>query len=275
MAGNHDVGFGNGIQKHSLNRFENYFGPASYTFEKYGHIFVILDTVSLSSSNPVIRNDALHMLETFSSDTSTAAKPKILMTHVPLFRSPYQTCGSHRQSGSNIADRAGFQYQNLVTEELTNFILSKVDPIAVFSGDDHDYCKVVHQFENNHTAVEITVPTFSMAQGLRNPGVMTLNIEDGQLTTDLCWLPDQIGLFLRYGYLLVFTFTLLLTWHIFQCVFKNNTNTVAYHLSKEEMGIRHVQIKSAAKRNILGFFYSLRDIAWVGLLTYIICIFIL
>ncbi|KAL9558976.1 hypothetical protein MBANPS3_000631 [Mucor bainieri] len=271
MVGNHDVGFGNGIQKHLVERFEGYFGPTSYTFEKYGYIFVIVDTVSLSSSSPVIRKDALHMLESLSSNST---KPRILMTHVPLFRSPQQTCGSQRQSGSHIADRAGYQYQNLVTEELTTFILDKVNPVAVFSGDDHDYCKVVHQFGDNHSAVEITVPTFSMAQGLKYPGVMILNIEQDQLTTDLCWLPDQIGLFLRYAYLLVFTITLLLTWHVFQYAFRGNANSAGYQLAKEELGVQHVQFKSA-KRSMSPFFYFIRDVAWVGVLAYIISLFIL
>lgn len=271
MVGNHDVGFGDGIQKHLVERFEDYFGPTSYTFEKYGHAFVIVDTVSLSSSSPVIRNDALHMLESLSNNSS---KPRILMTHVPLFRPPQKTCGSQRQSGSHIADRAGYQYQNLVTEKLTTFILDKVKPIAVFSGDDHDYCKAVHQVRDNHSAVEITVPTFSMAQGLRIPGVMTLNIEQGRLTTDLCWLPDQIGLFLHYAYLLVFTITLLLTWHMFQYAFRNNTSSAGYHLAKEELGVHHIQFKSA-KRSMLTFLSSIRDVAWVGILAYIICIFIL
>ncbi|GAN04420.1 CK1/CK1/CK1-G protein kinase [Mucor ambiguus] len=271
MVGNHDVGFGNGIQKHSVERFEDHFGPTSYTFEKYGYIFVIVDTVSLSSSNPVIRNDALHMLESLSSNST---KPRILMTHVPLFRSSQQTCGPQRQSGSHIVDRAGYQYQNLVTEELSAFILNKVSPVAVFSGDDHDYCKVVHLFGDNRSTVEITVPTFSMAQGLKYPGVMILNIEQGQHTTDLCWLPDQIGLFLRYAYLLVFTITLLLTWHIIQCAFRSNTHSAGYHLAKEELGVQHIQFKSA-KRSVLPFFYSIRDVAWVGTLAYVICIFIL
>ncbi|CEP07074.1 hypothetical protein [Parasitella parasitica] len=277
MVGNHDIGFGNGIQKHSLDRFQSYFGPTSYTFEKYGFVFVILDTVSLSSSDPVIRSDALHMLESLGANTSIpAAKPRILMTHVPLFRAPHQTCGPHRQSTSKtIADNAGYQYQNLVTEELTRLILNKVDPVAVFSGDDHDYCKVVHQFgiANNHTVTEITVPTFSMAQGLQYPGVMTLNIDnDGHLIADLCWLPDQVGLFLLYGYLLAFTFALLLIWHAFQ---RSNNNATAYHLAKEEMGLHHhIQIKPV-KRNMAGFLYSTRDVAWVGMLTYLICIFVL
>ncbi|KAI8641181.1 Metallo-dependent phosphatase-like protein [Parasitella parasitica] len=275
MVGNHDVGFGNGIQKHSLERFQRHFGPTSYTFEKYGFVFVILDTVSLSSRDPIIRADSLSMLESLGANTSIAARPKILMTHVPLFRSPDQTCGPHRQSASQtIANRAGYQYQNLVEEDLTRFILNKVDPVAVFSGDDHDYCKVVHQFGNNHTAIEITVPTFSMAQGVRNPGAMTLYIDNGQLIAGLCWLPDQIGLFLRYGYLLVLTLALLLIWHAHQRVFKNSSSNATYHLAKEEMGVRHTQIKSA-KRNIMAIFYSIGDVAWVGILAYIICISVL
>jgi len=259
MAGNHDIGFGDGIQLHIKQRFQETIGPTSYSFEKYGYLFIVLDTVSLSASNPAIRQDVERVLQTTNS-----TKPRILFTHVPLYRSPLLSCGPHRQKGDFIKQGAGYQYQNLVDESLSQFILDSIQPVAVFSGDDHDYCQVVH-----NSITEITVPTFSMAQGLHFPGVMLLNIHNSsRISTDLCWLPSQIDVFLRYGYCIVLTVVLLMIWQAFQ--YKTNGYS---QLSKEEMGIASSpQNKSASS---LKFLYVLKDVAWVGFVTYILCILFL
>jgi hypothetical protein len=264
MVGNHDIGFGDGIQPHIKDRFQQTIGPTSYSFEKYGYLFVVLDTVSLASSNPTIRQDAEQVLHTLNS-----TKPRILMTHVPLYRSPQQSCGPHRQKGDRIKQGAGYQYQNLVVESLSQYILDIVQPVAVFSGDDHDYCKVAHD-----SIIEITVPTFSMAQGLHFPGVTLLNIQKDSrtITTDLCWLPSQIDIFLRYGYFFVFTVVLLVIWHVFQY----KINLGYSQLSKEEMGIVPSQTTTkSVKHPIKRCLYALKDVAWVGFITYILCILLL
>ncbi|KAI8080780.1 Metallo-dependent phosphatase-like protein, partial [Gilbertella persicaria] len=153
MAGNHDIGFGQRINATRVDRFEHYFGPTFYTFEKHGFLFVVLDTVSLCSNE-----SAIPLLDNIPQHPRT-----LLFTHIPLYRAASQTCGPYRrQSRSNwILNEAGYQYQNLVPEHLSNLILDKVKPLLVFSGDDHDYCKVIHR----DNVPEMTLPTFSMAQG--------------------------------------------------------------------------------------------------------------
>lgn len=258
MVGNHDIGFGDNIDPHIKERFQQTIGPTSYTFEKYGYLFVVLDTVSLSSSDPIIRQDAEQVLHTLPSN-----KSRILMTHVPLYRSPQQTCGPFRQKGDRIKEGAGYQYQNLVAESLSQYILETVQPVVVFSGDDHDYCKIAHD-----SIVEITVPTFNMAQGLHFPGVMVLDIQiNRSMTTDLCWLPSQIDAFLTYGYSMTLTVVLLVIWHAFQY----KTSLSYSQLSKEEMGIAPSQTTKSIMYIIKRYLNALKDIAWVGFITYIIC----
>ncbi|KAI7904886.1 Metallo-dependent phosphatase-like protein [Cokeromyces recurvatus] len=288
MVGNHDIGFGNGIKEHSLDRFKSYFGSTSYTFNKFGYTFVILDTVSLNSDIPSIQSDAFNLLSTLSNTTKTL--PRILLTHVPLYRSPHQSCGPHRQNPVNtIREGAGYQYQNLLTESLSNYILTSVQPIIVFSGDDHDYCKVIHQYEE-----QVTVPTFSMSQGLPYPGVVIVDITDrGELITHLCWLPNQINIFINYLYMSILTLLGLFLWHIFQPLLIN-TNLIIntfYHQTSSTTtetpllplytnttitnNNNNQRIMSTMKYNLLSFFYSIQSVAWIGFMLYLICILFL
>ncbi|KAF3273374.1 hypothetical protein TWF970_009156 [Orbilia oligospora] len=115
--------------------------------------------------------------------------PSILLTHVPLYRGPNTPCGPLRESkahGGGIPFRAGYQYSNVLSHDLSRDLLQKVSPTWVFSGDDHDYC--VHE----HSGVgdpgkgirtgrwgvvkEITVKSISWCMGIRRPGILLLSL---------------------------------------------------------------------------------------------------
>ncbi|KAK6537991.1 hypothetical protein TWF694_010884 [Orbilia ellipsospora] len=115
--------------------------------------------------------------------------PSILLTHVPLYRGPNTPCGPLRESklhGGGIPFRAGYQYSNVLSHDLSRDLLQKVSPTWVFSGDDHDYC--VHQ----HAGVgdpgkgqrtgrwglikEITVKSISWCMGIRKPGILLISL---------------------------------------------------------------------------------------------------
>jgi hypothetical protein len=170
--------------------------------------------------------------------------PTILLTHVPLYRAPGTPCGPLREhwpptappagqpplehdDRNAIAVRGGYQYQNVLNREITADIAEKIGDIRyAFSGDDHDYCELVHKaYASAGGGIrEITVKSISWAMGVRLPGVMLVSLwnpvdEHGRpkngdasktIQTKLCLLPDQIGTFLRYGMLFGFTFILLL-----------------------------------------------------------------
>ncbi|KAI9870317.1 MAG: hypothetical protein M1830_004382, partial [Pleopsidium flavum] len=182
--------------------------------------------------------------------------PTILLTHVPLYRRPGTPCGPHREhlppskpsSGESeplsvdepnaIAVRAGYQYQNVLTPTISKYLIEKIGDVGyVFSGDDHDYCEVVHhEYTASSTGSgirEITVKSMSWAMGVRKPGFLMLSLWnpiDGAgkpvgnhggaggrtgpttMETHLCLLPDQLGIFISYASLLGFTFiTLVVT----------------------------------------------------------------
>ena len=170
--------------------------------------------------------------------------PSVVLTHVPLYREPGTPCGPLRErfppSKSNAGSsetpmkddansihlQAGEQYQNVLTSAASNEILDLVGDVShVFSGDDHDYCDLIHHgyTSRNGGIREITVKSISWAMGVRKPGVVLLSLwnpidydgkktgtGDTTLQSHLCLLPDQLSIFIRYGWLLGFTLMALL-----------------------------------------------------------------
>lgn len=172
--------------------------------------------------------------------------PSILLTHVPLYRGPGTLCGPLREryppsqvdtgaSGEPPKDDrnalpvgAGVQYQTVLTPAISSEVVEKVGDVEfVFSGDDHDYCDVIHRgyTSKNGGIREITVKAMSWAAGIRKPGFLMLSLwnpindegvatkpgpKDQTLHTHLCLLPDQLSIFTRYVILFVITLFILL-----------------------------------------------------------------
>lgn len=167
--------------------------------------------------------------------------PTILLTHVPLYREKGTPCGPKREhwpptkppkgeKGPVIPDdrnaisvSAGYQYQNVLNEaDSVKLIKSVGNVIHVFSGDDHDYCELVHS-DAKENVREITVKSMSMAMGVPTPGFLMASLynpvdangkpipgaPESTLQTHLCLLPNQIGTYMRYIAFLVVTVVLL------------------------------------------------------------------
>ncbi|KAI1475463.1 hypothetical protein F4774DRAFT_397029 [Daldinia eschscholtzii] len=159
--------------------------------------------------------------------------PTILLTHVPLYRDPGTPCGPMRehwppakppkgQAGPVIPDHrnaisvsAGYQYQNVLDPKDSQRLIKDIgNVIHAFSGDDHDYCEVVHSTEQGNVR-EISVKSFSMAMGVPTPGFQMVSmynpIDDKgnplpgspktTLQTHLCLLPQQLSTFVTYAIL--------------------------------------------------------------------------
>lgn len=171
--------------------------------------------------------------------------PSIILTHVPLYRAPGTPCGPLRENyppsktasgevpekddGNAIAVQQGIQYQNVLTHEISKELVDLVGDVShVFSGDDHDYCDIIHRgyTSKNGGIREVTVKSISWAMGVRKPGFLLLSLwnpvdEQGKaisqdasksptIQSHLCLLPDQLSIFIRYGLLLAFTLVVLL-----------------------------------------------------------------
>lgn len=300
LPGNHDLGFGNGIQRAVRDRFQAYFGRGNRVDVLGNHTFVSVDTPSLSAMDqpdpvtgssstslgpdgdelpplPAIWKEAGDFLDKMPTERARAETeelralrnqsedlqfqyriagagentifdkpvpqpvgfPTILLTHVPLYRKAATPCGPLREHYPPSSDQdleedeqnalkiaGGYQYQNVLTQTVSNEIVTKAGPniVQVYSGDDHDYCEVSHR-EFNGSPNEITVKSISWAMGVRHPGFVLTSLwnpidpETGKPTqkgsaptiqNHLCLLPDQLGIFIHYGCILILSIAVLL-----------------------------------------------------------------
>lgn len=191
--------------------------------------------------------------------------PSILLTHVPLYRDQGTPCGplrehwpptldNHRKPLENddrnsITVARGYQYQNVLSLETSKEITNKLVNLSyAFSGDDHDYCEVLHrQYPSSGGGIrETTVKSISWAMGVRKPGVQLISLwnpvqysdsssnfhtqspPQSTLQSHLCLLPDQLEIFINYAFLLLITLGLLLSRALY----------LAYHPSASQLNNR-------------------------------------
>ncbi|KAF9899312.1 hypothetical protein EC991_009094 [Linnemannia zychae] len=174
VAGNHDVGFGDTLIRSSMRRYKRVFGSVNYEVNVGNHSLVVLDTLALSSEVPSIREESQQFLDQIKQEQPSL--PRILFTHVPLHRLDTTYCGKTRETEQTIKDRDGEQFQNMVNITLSREVLESIQPDMVFSGDDHDWCEIAHPTIEGNFVPEVTVRTFSFAQGIQQPAFVMMSL---------------------------------------------------------------------------------------------------
>ena len=92
-----------------------------------------------------------------------SARPRVLFSHIPLFRLEGTPCGRERESANALRQGAGKNYQNELDEITTRWIIEVLKPTIVYSGDDHDSCVINHPYfapQSGSPVVETTVKAF-------------------------------------------------------------------------------------------------------------------
>lgn len=219
LPGNHDIGFGDTVIESSFKRFSTFFGETSSTHNIGNHTFVLLDTIALSdTTNENISSIPKEFLNQYAA-MKEHPFPRILLTHVPLWRDPeQQPCGPRRESKKLFPIMRGEQYQTVIENSISQKILSIISPKYVFSGDDHDYCHIKHSYQHNgesHTADEITVKSCAMNMGINKPAIQLLSLlNDGTTTdtiqTEICYLPNAFLPLFVYGFFAVVNLILVI-----------------------------------------------------------------
>jgi hypothetical protein len=64
-------------------------------------------------------------------DAGAGEEPVVLFTHIPLARPESAACGPRREKG-RIRAGVGFGYQNTLGAELSDYLIAKTKPIAIF-----------------------------------------------------------------------------------------------------------------------------------------------
>ncbi|CAG8547983.1 7069_t:CDS:2, partial [Paraglomus occultum] len=208
-VGNHDIGIGDTVVSAANKRFRQAYGKVNYELSLGNHTIVVLDSLSLSATIEEISRESRKFVKGFENKTDPINSPRILMTHVPLFRGlSTADCGPLRQNGNMIPYLYGYQYQAQLYPQLTEMILDSIKPVLTLSGDDHDFCQVYHEKggSNGEGSFEVTVPTYSFTMGVRKPAFLLLSLynppnspSNATFAYNLCFLPDQLQIFMFYS----------------------------------------------------------------------------
>lgn len=195
VPGNHDIGWADGVTKHSLERFGQHFGHPNKIIQKGNHDLILLDDLSLMNT---IDEEIAKPAHTFLDGLKGTEKERtrILFDHVPLWRDPeIQVCGASREGKKPFPISKGYQYQTVMDEEISLEILRTVRPDAIFSGDDHDYCEVIHSYRDSkgkeHKSLGINVKSMSMAMGIKRPAVELLTLYNKPIKLEKDWIVNN------------------------------------------------------------------------------------
>ncbi|KAL6941487.1 hypothetical protein ACO0RG_002619 [Hanseniaspora osmophila] len=262
LPGNHDIGFGDTVIESSYNRFNTYFGETCSRYDLGNHTFYIVDTISLSDTKLPHLSDKVHeFLDNVDRD-HLKTHPRIMLTHVPLHRNPsIQTCGPKRESKKDFPLMKGDQYQTVIDQDLSREVLEKIEPDLIFSGDDHDYCEITHQYTVGNTvqeAKEITTKSCAMNMGIAKPGVHLLSLYNptnsltGEKTyeTEVCYLPSPYVPIICYITLGVFSAVYLILVVTCPKFFNNKVIKKLQTICQKHSGNKHA-IAAETKESLL------------------------
>ncbi|KAH9714279.1 metallophos domain-containing protein [Citrus sinensis] len=209
-----------------VRRYEKEFGKRNYRFTVGKVEFIVVDAQTLDGyPEGNLAAATWDFVKNVSIDFQLL--PRVLLTHIPLYRRDETPCGPHRSSpiiNQRIVRTGHSQeilYQNYITEESSNRLLDLIKPVLVLSGHDHDQCTVSHESNHEHIK-EHTVGTISWQQGNLYPSFRLLsasnsallnmsNLEEAVLTR-LCFLPMQTHIYIGYLLLFIVTLVTLLFW---------------------------------------------------------------
>lgn len=233
LPGNHDIGYASLHYQRPevIKRYEKEFGMRNYQFTVGKVDFIAIDAQTLDGKQGSGRTqeDLASLTWNFVKNVSMDFQlyPRVLLTHIPLYRQDWTYCGPHRGSSvinqrvSRAVDSHEIAYQNYITKESSNRLLELIKPVLILSGHDHDQCTVSHN-STFGPIKEQTLGTVSWQMGNLYPSFMLLSASNYALPntsrpeeavlTNLCFLPMQTHIYIWYLSLFVLTLLALLLW---------------------------------------------------------------
>ncbi|EXB64643.1 Cell division control protein 1 [Morus notabilis] len=166
LSGNHDIGY-ESIVTHRpevVNRYEKKFGKRNYRFTAGKVEFIAIDAQTLDARHQQnLASSPLEFVKNVSMDVQSY--PRVLLTHIPLYRQDEMYCGPNRKSPvinqriSRTAD-GEIRYQNYVSDKTSDFLLELIKPVLILSGHDHDQCTINHE-STSQSVMELLSSLFS------------------------------------------------------------------------------------------------------------------
>ncbi|XP_058743802.1 uncharacterized protein C630.12 [Vicia villosa] len=250
ISGNHDIGYESlHYEKPKvIRRYEETFGIRNYKFTVGKLDFIAVDAQTLDGHpEKHLISQVWEFVKNISVDN--AIRPRVLLTHIPLYRPDDTDCGPDRSSPIinqriNIAwyDKSNnIIYQNYVSEKSSKHLLDTIKPKFILSGHDHDQCTITHQSKTGPVK-EHTLGTISWQQGNWYPSFMLLSVDNSTLRnasipeeplmTHLCYLPKQFHIYMWYIVLFGFTLLALLFWPTSSTSFWHQCRNLAGHFKQ-------------------------------------------
>ncbi|CAI8607792.1 unnamed protein product [Vicia faba] len=230
ISGNHDIGYESlhYAKPKVIGRYEEKFGIRNYKFTVGKVDFIAVDAQMLDGHpQKHLTSQVWEFVKNISVDN--VIRPRVLLTHIPLYRPDGTYCGPDRSSPiiNQAINRAAYDksgdiiYQNYVSEKSSKYLLDTIKPKLILSGHDHDQCTITHQSKSG-SVKEHTLGTISWQQGNWYPSFMLLSVDNSTLRntsipeepllTHLCYLPKQLHIYMWYIVLFGFTLLALLFW---------------------------------------------------------------
>ncbi|XP_054781516.1 uncharacterized protein C630.12 [Prosopis cineraria] len=228
IPGNHDIGYeyDHAQRPEVIRRYEETFGIRNYRFTIGKVDFIAIDAQTVDGHpKKHLVSEAWEFMRNVS--VGDDVHPRVLLTHIPLYRPDDTHCGPHRNSPainqrvSRTSSDNDIRYQNYVSEDSSKSIMDMIKPKLILSGHDHDQCTITHQSKFGPIK-EHTLGTISWQQGNLYPSFMLLSVSNSTLPnsstsedallTHLCSLPMQTHIYIGYAVLFVLTLLAALFW---------------------------------------------------------------
>jgi len=191
IPGNHDIGFHDHMLyfPHLIDRFQDRF-KATTGAELLSSVKIrSLNVVAINSmsfyndSCPYCRESrrAVNAISRYLNDQATLQGNKfvhpILLTHIPLYRLNDTQCEypSHLE---RIVEKENLQGKDVLHDEISQFLLRKIQPRLIISGHTHMKCKTNHLLAANDRHEfheEITISSYNHKYAEKKPGFLLLS----------------------------------------------------------------------------------------------------
>ncbi|CAI2188827.1 459_t:CDS:2, partial [Funneliformis geosporum] len=152
LTGNHDIGYNWDIDQYKVNRWKREFGQMNFkdwipsSFEKKKHRMSVINSMNVDGPalDENLRSETWSLLNNLKNEKEqdNYQTPLIFLTHIPLYKHEGICVDGpmtkYDQTGRFITE------QNHLSQNSSEFILTKLRPKFIFAGHDHEGCDVTH-----------------------------------------------------------------------------------------------------------------------------------
>ncbi|KAJ5079785.1 metallo phosphoesterase related [Anaeramoeba ignava] len=144
LAGNEDIGYGADCDPNAIQRFQEKFNDLNILIE-YPHLsLAIVNNIPLDgSSNLNEFNKSWQFLANLASKSQE--NQIILFMHIPLYKQNEKCKINHDILFENRNQNNVVIYQNMLSENTSDFIINNIKPFMIFTGHSNSGCQYTHQ----------------------------------------------------------------------------------------------------------------------------------